>query len=269
VKIKDFIPKQIRPLLKAIYNILLDSLDSLSGNKKNTPPRSLNFVGDGDYEQTGKEFKRYFINLGGLKPNHKVLDVGCGIGRMALPLTDYLSVEGEYWGFDVVEKGIVWCQNNITTKFKNFNFQHANIYNKFYNKNGQIAGHQYNFPYDPHFFDFVFLTSVFTHMLPDELENYLKEIARVLKPEGKVVITFFLLNEESKKLIANALSHHDFKYDVTPVCKTINAEIPEDAVAYEESFILFLFEKYGFIWGGKWFHYDTMHFEYRPELLIK
>lgn len=28
-----------------------------------------------------------------------------------------------------------------------------------------------------------------------------------------------------------------------------------------------LFEEYGFIWGGKWYHYDTMHFEYRPELL--
>ncbi|HEY4322729.1 MAG TPA: M15 family metallopeptidase [Mucilaginibacter sp.] len=27
------------------------------------------------------------------------------------------------------------------------------------------------------------------------------------------------------------------------------------------------FEKYGFIWGGKWYHFDTMHFEYRPELL--
>ncbi len=26
-----------------------------------------------------------------------------------------------------------------------------------------------------------------------------------------------------------------------------------------------IFEKYGFIWGGKWSHYDTMHFEYRPE----
>ena len=28
-----------------------------------------------------------------------------------------------------------------------------------------------------------------------------------------------------------------------------------------------IFEEYGFIWGGKWAHYDTMHFEYRPELL--
>lgn len=31
--------------------------------------------------------------------------------------------------------------------------------------------------------------------------------------------------------------------------------------------IVEVFEKYGFIWGGKWYHYDTMHFEYRPELL--
>lgn len=28
------------------------------------------------------------------------------------------------------------------------------------------------------------------------------------------------------------------------------------------------FEREGFIWGGKWYHYDTMHFEYRPELLV-
>ncbi len=32
--------------------------------------------------------------------------------------------------------------------------------------------------------------------------------------------------------------------------------------------IVDIFEKLGFIWGGKWYHYDTMHFEYRPELLI-
>ena len=29
-----------------------------------------------------------------------------------------------------------------------------------------------------------------------------------------------------------------------------------------------IFEEFGFIWGGKWYHYDTMHFEYRPELLL-
>lgn len=33
--------------------------------------------------------------------------------------------------------------------------------------------------------------------------------------------------------------------------------------------IVLIFERQGFIWGGKWYHYDTMHFEYRPELLIE
>ncbi|MBA2125398.1 hypothetical protein DLM45_04050 [Hyphomicrobium methylovorum] len=36
-------------------------------------------------------------------------------------------------------------------------------------------------------------------------------------------------------------------------------EVPEEIVK--------IFEKHGFIWGGRWYHYDTMHFEYRPELV--
>ena len=31
--------------------------------------------------------------------------------------------------------------------------------------------------------------------------------------------------------------------------------------------VIRIFERHGFIWGGYWYHYDTMHFEYRPELL--
>ncbi|MCL1836417.1 MAG: M15 family metallopeptidase [Treponema sp.] len=33
--------------------------------------------------------------------------------------------------------------------------------------------------------------------------------------------------------------------------------------------IVEIFERHGFIWGGRWYHFDTMHFEYRPELLLK
>jgi hypothetical protein len=50
-------------------------------------------------------------------------------------------------------------------------------------------------------------------------------------------------------------------------CTSENAEL-----SYKNKIpqgIVDIFEKHGFIWGGKWYHYDTMHFEYRPELLIK
>lgn len=49
--------------------------------------------------------------------------------------------------------------------------------------------------------------------------------------------------------------------------KTTNENVP---LTYRNQIpmeIVSIFEKYGFIWGGKWYHYDTMHFEYRPELL--
>jgi hypothetical protein len=42
------------------------------------------------------------------------------------------------------------------------------------------------------------------------------------------------------------------------------------AIAYRNRMpieLVEIFERHGFIWGGKWYHYDTMHFEYRPELL--
>ncbi len=43
-----------------------------------------------------------------------------------------------------------------------------------------------------------------------------------------------------------------------------------DKIKYENQIpiaIVRVFEKHGFIWGGRWYHYDTMHFEYRPELI--
>jgi hypothetical protein len=52
-------------------------------------------------------------------------------------------------------------------------------------------------------------------------------------------------------------------------CKCTNENA---AVTYKNrvpQIIIDIFEKYGFIWGGKWYHYDTMHFEYRPELLTQ
>lgn len=45
-----------------------------------------------------------------------------------------------------------------------------------------------------------------------------------------------------------------------------------DKIKYENRIpieIVEVFEKYGFVWGGRWYHYDTMHFEYRPELRIE
>jgi SAM-dependent methyltransferase len=214
------------------------------------------FVGDGSFRKTGKTFLKYFVELGELKPNESILDVGCGIGRMAIPLTKYLAKEGHYDGFDVVESGIDWCQKKVTPRYPNFIFKRVDIYNKRYNPQGKLKALEFKFPYGSASYDFTFLTSVFTHMLPDDMENYFSEIVRILKKGGRCLISFFLLNEESVRLIHQRKSTLGFYHEFNRY-RTTDMNNHEVAVAYDEPYILELFKKHGLnirhpIYYGSW-----------------
>jgi ubiquinone/menaquinone biosynthesis C-methylase UbiE len=208
------------------------------------PPEAMNFVGGGNFKEIGDEFLRLFVELGGLQPHHRVLDVGCGIGRMAIPLTQYLSEKGRYEGFDVVTHGIEWCQARISTRYPHFRFQLANVVNQLYNQKGKRSASRYKFKYWRRSFDFVFLTSVFTHMLQDELENYLSEVKRVLVTGGTSFITMFLLNEESEGLLKAGRGNIQFPHPVGQ-CRVQRMDVQEHAVAYPEQFVRDLYAKYG------------------------
>lgn len=240
----DALKKRVKDLLRPVYWLILDTLDLMSGKRDGlTPPRRLIFIGDGDFRKTGDEFFRYFVELGGLKPDSHVLDVGCGIGRMAVPLTRFLT-SGSYEGFDIVPKGIKWCNRTITKKHPNFSFRLANIYNKTYNPKGDIAASEYRFPFADESFDLVFLTSVFTHMLPADVENYLSEIHRVLKKDGRGLVTHFLISEESLSLVKKGVSRLEFR-DSGKGYWTTSESTPEEAVAYDESELTDLYKKRG------------------------
>jgi SAM-dependent methyltransferase len=208
-------------------------VDLLLGRRRNelVPPHYLNFVGDGDFEKTGDEFLGYFVGLGGLRPDHRVLELGCGIGRMTRPLTKYLA-SGSYEGIDIVPRGIRWCQSHYR-RYPNLHFQLADVQNPAYNRGRQLRSTEYRFPFNDNEFDFVFLTSVFTHMLRDDMTHYLREISRTLHPNGICFITFFLLNEESRKLTSAGQSSHDFRFPLDG-CWTADERVPENAIAYDE-----------------------------------
>ena len=199
-------------------------------------------MGDGDFEAIGEEFFRYFVNLCGLEPNQRVLDVGCGAGRMALPLTRYLRDGGSYEGFDLLEEHIRWCCDHIAARHPRFRFVHADVRSPMYNPKGRFAPSGYRFPFESESFDFAFLTSVVTHMLPAGTDRYLSEVARVLRPGARCLITWFLLDAEAERRIRLGTSPTRFAHELGG-CRVVDAGVPESAVAYLENDVRELYDR--------------------------
>jgi SAM-dependent methyltransferase len=215
------------------------------------------FVGSvDDFESSGELLVRRLADVAGLDPKSCVLDIGCGIGRLAVALTSQLSPEGQYEGLDIVPSGIEWCTENITARYPNFRFTLADVFNGEYNPGGRIAPTAYRLPYPDATFDLAVLTSVFTHMLPAEKEHYVDEIARVLKPGGRCFATYLLLNSEARRLMDAGLSDTRFKHVIGP-CAVVDAKVPELSVGYDEAYVLDVYEQRGLrtvggVYYGTW-----------------
>jgi ubiquinone/menaquinone biosynthesis C-methylase UbiE len=232
-----FLSPRLRFLIRRLYYLPVDIYEKLTGKRDDlTPPRGLVFVGFGDFKKSGDILLQQIVKMTSLQPQQSVLDVGCGIGRLAVPLTKILNENGRYEGFDIVKIGIDWCNKNIKPKHPNFNFIHIDLKNDLYNLKTDKEARNFVFPYKDNEFDLVILTSVFTHMMPDDVNNYLKEIFRVLKKGGKCFVTFFLLNDEIKASIDNRdYFNFPFKYDHY---RLLDKNVKEANIAYEENYLI-------------------------------
>src|SRR3954452_19621484 len=197
------------------------------------PPRRLQFIGEGDFAATGDEFLRHLVELAGMAPDSRVLDVGSGIGRIARPLTRFLDERGSYEGFDVNPVGVGWCQTRYPERF---GFTLADLFNARYQPHGRHRAAEYRFPYDDDAFDVAIASSVLTHLLEDEAAHYLSEIARVLKPGGRALVTFFLLDDESRAAIRDRRAALGFLSPEAHVA-VLRDDLPEEAVAYDEAWV--------------------------------
>jgi SAM-dependent methyltransferase len=130
----------------------------------------------------------------GLRDDMKILEVGCGIGRDAIPLTEILGPAGRYVGIDVIAESIDWCSANITARHPNFTFVHQDIHDDLHNPSGSIDVHTVRLPVPDSWADLVIMQSVFTHMLSDMVRHYLHEFARVINHRGLIYATVFLVD---------------------------------------------------------------------------
>jgi SAM-dependent methyltransferase len=237
--IRTIVPVGARLRIHRLYEALSERATELLGRSDPLlPPTSLMFVGGSrrDFRKLGEKWLATFVRVGGLKPSDNVLDVGCGVGRMAVALSGYLDLGTKYRGFDIVPQGIAWCQQAISPRFPTFEFRHADIYNQEYNPGGRLRASEFVFPYPDESFEFVFLTSVFTHMLPADVKHYMAEIHRVLRPGGRCLVTWFILDSTAGARVAAGQTAplRRFTKDLGGYW-VVEGQTPEAAVAYAES----------------------------------
>jgi ubiquinone/menaquinone biosynthesis C-methylase UbiE len=230
-------------LRKLIKRMRAEPMQETDESGELMPPPKLQALVGQTYKEVGAEFLGHLTKIAGLKPDETILDVGCGCGRMAVPLTRYLTT-GQYHGFDVPGESIDWCIQAIPKRFPNFHFKTVDLHNGVYNRKGKLKPSEFKFPYPDAMFDVALFASVFTHLFPPDAQNYVAQLARVLKPGGRALCTFFLLNDESKPLIEAKKGVLNFEYQEQGY-RTIRKDMPEMGIAYEESFIRDLFAKHG------------------------
>jgi len=195
-----------RFLIRRLYYFPADLLDTIQGKRhKYVPPRGSIYTGSpansSAYIEQGKQQLALLKNHINLKPTDSILDIGSGIGRTAIALTEYLQPNGSYKGFDVVKLGVDWCNSKIGKDFPYFEFKYVPLFNDLYNTSA-LKAEDFVFPYDKDSFNKIFTFSVFTHMQINEIQNYFKEINRVLKSDGFVLSTFFLYDDANENHIS-------------------------------------------------------------------
>jgi SAM-dependent methyltransferase len=246
--IRALVPKPLRARLRKGYNYVRYKLllTKLFGRYVSMiPPLELMHdgpVGFEEFKKNGEEFFRYYTELCDLKPFERMLDVGCGIGRKTFLLTSYLNADGRYEGLDIVKAGIDWCTERITRDYPLFKFQLIDVCNQHYNPTGRHKACEYRFPFADESFDFVVLCSVFTHMLTQDMERYLCEVARVLKTGGRCLISFFLLNESSCTLMRAHKSSINLNSSLDS-CWVADPSDLEAVTGFEEDFIRPVYDK--------------------------
>jgi SAM-dependent methyltransferase len=125
-----------------------------------------------------------------------VLDFGCGCGRLARHLMLATSQPRHYEGLDLHAGMIQWCQENLSTRARQFFFSHHDVHNLGLNPGvGKPAHLSLDFP--DGFFSLIYAWSVFTHLLEADALFYLQEMRRVLRPNGQIVATWFFFDKHS------------------------------------------------------------------------
>jgi SAM-dependent methyltransferase len=210
-----------------------------------------------EWYRWGEEWNIVLRVFGRTWKRSRVLEIGCGLGRIAFPLR-FTLLEGAYEGFDICEYKIQFLQERFQKAFPNFRFSFANVKNTAYNPSGSSDSSEFTFPYEDSSFDTVYAASVFTHLLPAGCRQYFRETARVLRPDGRAVFSFFLLDfyvPGRPRPLGFAKHYFDFTHripgDWSDQFAIANPENPEETIAYNLRLIREFADEAGLVLDGE------------------
>jgi SAM-dependent methyltransferase len=217
--------------------------------------------GDEKYELICSHTKCHYLD------DEDVLDLGCGPGQVAAafarrnPDLGYVGIEPQ------VEKIRALKKQYKRTAFE---FHHVDLANDFYNPGGTVDPEKTTLEIIQCNFDLIILSSVFTHVRPGTVENYSRLLSRLLKSDGRVWATCYLITEDEDRWLKDdrdfAIEHDGFysPYETKP----------ERSIAYPKEYLLDMLELgglevencvYGSWRGGK---YDFDRNRFYQDILI-
>jgi SAM-dependent methyltransferase len=167
----------------------------------------------------------------------RMLDVGCGVGRLYLAAKTYLTEIDSYVGLDVGASFIEICRRQY--KAPNVSFVHTDSNNPYYARDA--VERRQPWPMADHSFNLITALSVWTHLNEDDWRFYLGEVARVLSPGGRAIISFFILPNKSSRISSVYLQpENKFVFDTSAYGSTHWtyphwAEVPEAAIGIDDT----------------------------------
>lgn len=218
------------------YGTVSDIFWTMENETLNGVPFS-RVVGDANPMPLAVQLTTILLDQAGVQPNDRVLDIGCGCGRIAAPLTQHVGPDGSYIGVDIVAALVEFGTRHITKTYPNFRFvtleQSNPSYDALRGKSTSRTIRTLAEAAAPDSIDLCIATSLFTHLDTGMARTTLAAMSRLMASNGRAFVTAFLIDDAARALIRRGRSAFQFAHAYGEGTNAQSLEDPLAALAFD------------------------------------